>query len=76
MAFLCGPGIKGLALKQVEHFYGYTEHSNRPLFLQDNLVLSTELRMKIGHYKEVRKLMFQALALCQSKGLTLEMSAF
>ena len=31
--------------------------------LQDNLVLSTELTMLIGHRKEIRKLTFRALAL-------------
>ena len=32
--------------------------------------------MWIGHCKEIQKLMFRALALCQSKGLTLETSDF
>ena len=31
--------------------------------LQDNLVLSTELTMQIGHRKEIRKLTFRALSL-------------
>ena len=31
--------------------------------------------MWIGHLKEIQKLRFQALALCQSKGLMLEMWA-
>ena len=31
--------------------------------LQDNLVLSTELIMSIGHRKETRKLAFRALVL-------------
>ena len=33
---------------------------------QDNLVLSTEFILLIGHYKEYPKLMFQALLLCKS----------
>ena len=33
---------------------------------KDNLVLSTELIMQIGHRKEFLKLVFRALALCQS----------
>ena len=35
----------------------------RWVVLQDNLVLSTELIMGIGHRKEIRKLTFRALAL-------------
>ena len=34
--------------------------------LQDNLVLSTGLIMRIGHRKEIRKLTFRALALRRS----------
>ena len=30
------------------------------------MVLSTELKMQIGHCKEFKRLPFQALALCQS----------
>ena len=35
--------------------------------LQDNLVLSTELIMRIGYRKEIRKLTFRALALRPSE---------
>ena len=35
--------------------------------LQDNLVLSTGLIMRIGHRKEIRKLTFQALVLLRSE---------
>ena len=35
--------------------------------LQDNLVLSTGLIMRIGHRKEIRKLTFRALALRRSE---------
>ena len=35
--------------------------------LQDNLVLSTELTMQIGHRKEIQKLTFRALALRRSE---------
>ena len=35
--------------------------------LQDNLVLSTELIMSIGHRKEIRKLTFRELALRRSE---------
>ena len=45
-------------------------------YILGNLVSSTGLIMWIGHGKEIRKLMFQALALRRSKGLTLETSAF
>ena len=44
--------------------------------LQDNLVLSTELIMRIGHRKEIRKLTFRVLAIRSDEGLTLETSAF
>ena len=37
--------------------------------IQDNLVLSTELMMKIVHRKEVKKLTFRALALRKSAKL-------
>ena len=37
--------------------------------LQDNLVLSTELIMYIGHRKGIRRLRFRALALRSDEGL-------
>ena len=44
--------------------------------LQDNLVLSTELIMQIGHRKEIQKLTFQSSALRRSDWLTLETPTF
>ena len=35
--------------------------------MQDNLVLSTELMMLIGHRKDIRKLTFRVLALRRSE---------
>ena len=43
--------------------------------LQDNLVLSTELTMWIGHRKEIRKLTFRALALRRSESFASVLSA-
>lgn len=44
----------------------------RGLILQDTLVLSTELILRIGHRREIEKLTFRMLAICQSEELSLQ----
>ena len=47
----------------------YHAEEGGQLLIKDNLVLSTVLIMWIGHYKEIWKLTFQALALHWSKSM-------